>query len=212
MEKKAQFRVGTKRVTVLISFLCVFCFNCRAQSLDVKLLRDINGTEHVKPMYDISQTIYPATITVVAGELIYGYASGDKEARQQAWQLTAGVGLNLAVSFGLKYAVNRPRPYVSNNDITPYRTASDPSFPSGHTSEAFALATALSMQHPKWYVITPAFLYAGAVGYSRMYLGVHYPSDVLAGALIGAGSAWAGKKGMQWLQHRKHKNVPQTPF
>lgn len=54
----------------------------------------------------------------------------------------------------------------------------------------FALATSLSLSYPKWYIIVPSYAWAGSVGYSRMDLGVHYPSDVLAGAVIGAGSAW----------------------
>jgi membrane-associated phospholipid phosphatase len=55
---------------------------------------------------------------------------------------------------------------------------------------AFATATSLSLVCPKWYVILPSFTYASLMGYSRMYLGVHYPSDVLIGALIGSGSAY----------------------
>ncbi|MGB8358080.1 MAG: phosphatase PAP2 family protein, partial [Bacteroidales bacterium] len=45
------------------------------------------------------------------------------------------------------------------------------------------------LDYPKWYVIVPSYAYAGTVAYSRMHLGVHYPSDVLAGALIGSGCA-----------------------
>jgi membrane-associated phospholipid phosphatase len=55
---------------------------------------------------------------------------------------------------------------------------------------AFATATSLSLAYPKWYVIVPSFAYAGTVAYSRMHLGVHYPSDVAAGAVIGAGCAY----------------------
>jgi membrane-associated phospholipid phosphatase len=66
------------------------------------------------------------------------------------------------------------------------------------------LATSLSLQYPKWYVIAPAYLYAGTVAYSRMDLGVHYPSDVLSGAIIGSGSAYITYKinrKIKWQQH-----------
>jgi membrane-associated phospholipid phosphatase len=71
--------------------------------------------------------------------------------------------------------------------VTPVTTAS---FPSGHTTHAFVLATSVSLVYPEWYIIAPSYIWAGAVGYSRMHLGVHYPSDVWAGALIGSGSAY----------------------
>ena len=72
----------------------------------------------------------------------------------------------------------------------PYSSEQSLSFPSGHTSLAFTTATALSLKYPKWYIIAPSYLWASSVGYSRMNLGVHYPSDVVAGALLGAGSAY----------------------
>jgi membrane-associated phospholipid phosphatase len=81
--------------------------------------------------------------------------------------------------------------------------AGSPSFPSGHTSDAFATATSLSIAFPKWYVIAPSFLWACSVGYSRMDLGVHYPSDVMAGAIIGAGSAYLCYKANRWIQKRR---------
>ena len=56
----------------------------------------------------------------------------------------------------------------------------------------------MTFAFPKWYVAVPAFSWAGAVGYSRMHLGVHYPSDFLVGAAVGAGSAWLG----HWLNKR----------
>ena len=51
------------------------------------------------------------------------------------------------------------------------------------------MATSLSIRYPKWYVIAPSALWACSVGFSRMNEGVHYPSDVIAGAFIGAGCA-----------------------
>jgi membrane-associated phospholipid phosphatase len=91
---------------------------------------------------------------------------------------------------GLKKIVNRPRPFVTYSDIFQKDSHVGPySFPSGHTSSAFALATSVSLCYPQWYIVAPMALWAITVGYSRMYLGVHYPSDVLVGALIGSGCA-----------------------
>jgi membrane-associated phospholipid phosphatase len=75
--------------------------------------------------------------------------------------------------------------------------------PSGHTSSAFSTATSLSLNFRKWYVVAPAYTYAAAVGYSRMYLGVHYPSDVLVGALLGSGTAYLTWKINKKLQNKR---------
>ncbi len=77
-------------------------------------------------------------------------------------------------------------------------------FPSGHTSLAFAIATSLSLKYPKWYVIAPSYVWACSVGYSRMNLGVHYPSDVLAGAVLGAGSAFLTYKLNEWFWKKQN--------
>ena len=56
----------------------------------------------------------------------------------------------------------------------------------------------MSIQYKKWYIVAPAFLWASSVGYSRLYLGEHYPTDVFAGATIGIASAYLN----EWL-HKK---------
>lgn len=99
--------------------------------------------------------------------------------------------LNFGVTMGAKGLVHRPRPWVAyESDLVCLQRVRSTSFPSGHTSLAFAAATSLSLVYPRWYVAVPAYLWAGAVGYSRMYVGAHYPSDVLVGAVIGTASAF----------------------
>jgi len=100
------------------------------------------------------------------------------------------IALNEGITYSTKHIVNRPRPYATYSDLDNQTTENDASFPSGHTSNAFALATSLSLNFPKWYVIAPSYLWASSVGYSRLHLGAHYPSDVAAGCLIGTGTAF----------------------
>jgi undecaprenyl-diphosphatase len=94
---------------------------------------------------------------------------------------TAGV---LAYKW-LKQKTSRPRPYRVRSAI---RLGADPldafSFPSGHTLHAVAFATLLTAYYPA--LAVPLWSFAGLVGASRIVLGLHYPSDVLAGAVIGA--------------------------
>ncbi|WP_324717540.1 phosphatase PAP2 family protein [Carboxydochorda subterranea] len=97
----------------------------------------------------------------------------------------------------LKRQVERPRPYLVLADrrviVAPL---SDYSFPSGHTTASFAIATVLAA---RWPAAGPlAFATASIVGLSRTYLGHHYPSDVLAGAAIGILFAYVSVVGIGW--------------
>jgi len=137
----------------------------------------------------MSNTYRYGDIGVPAGLLVGGIISNNQEMRQNALYVASSTALSWGVTYLIKILVKRPRPFVKNINIIPVYQAGSYSFPSGHTSTTIATATALSMAYPKWYVIAPAFFWAGSVSYSRMYLGVHYPTDVGAGALIGVGSA-----------------------
>ena len=113
-------------------------------------------------------------------------------------EMSEAIVFDIAVAQATKYIVNRDRPFTTYSYIIRKTGAGDPSFPSGHTSTSFAAATTLSLNYPEWYVVVPAFAWAGTVGYSRMHLGAHYPSDVIGGAVIGSASAvlthWVNKK------------------
>jgi membrane-associated phospholipid phosphatase len=129
-------------------------------------------------------------IGIPVGIATAGLIKHDDKLVRNACVTLAATALNSGITLALKYSFNRARPYVTYPDITKKSAGGSPSFPSGHTSMAFSTATSLSLAYPKWYIIIPSYTWASTVGYSRMDLGVHYPSDVLAGALVGAGSAW----------------------
>lgn len=85
----------------------------------------------------------------------------------------------------IKNLVKRPRPFVTFTDIRILiPTPSEFSFPSGHTSSSFAAAAVFYRFLPKKLGI-PAVVLAGLIGFSRLYVGVHYPTDVIAGVLMG---------------------------
>ena len=113
----------------------------------------------------------------------------------------------------LKVAIARPRPYADESGIfyqlwllVGQNVESDMSFPSGHTTAAFSTMTALFLMGNKKYSWT-AFIFAFLMGLARIYLVVHYPSDVLAGALIGILAGWLAVKGANAIEARGHAAV-----
>lgn len=91
----------------------------------------------------------------------------------------------LVANIGLKNIIQRPRPYTMLPDLTvlvPLET--EFSFPSGHTTASFAVACIYFRMLPKKYGIA-ALVLAALIGLSRLYVGVHYPTDVLGGLIVG---------------------------
>ncbi|NLY89147.1 MAG: phosphatase PAP2 family protein [Firmicutes bacterium] len=84
----------------------------------------------------------------------------------------------------IKHIVSRVRPYIALANIIPLKTERDYSFPSGHTAAAFSAALTINASVPLAISII-TFALAALIGYSRIYIGVHYPSDVIVGGLIG---------------------------
>ncbi len=105
--------------------------------------------------------------------LLMAYGNED---RQNTGRLLSSAYISTGVlTYGVKQLVRRKRPL---DDML-----GNPSMPSGHASLVFSAATILGYEYPKWRI--PLYIGAGLVGFSRIYLGRHYTSDVLVGAAIG---------------------------
>jgi membrane-associated phospholipid phosphatase len=195
----------------ILLFLLLFpVFTVFSQNADIDILRDINLNRN-RQLDGFYRGITNSAAPVAIGTpiILYGISLLNKDSlnNQKAIYIGVSVISSVAIATILKYGVNRTRPFVTYPYLEKESDGGSPSFPSGHTSEAFALATSLSMAYPKWYVIAPSFAWAGAVGYSRMDLGVHYPSDVLAGALLGSASAYLCYKANEWIRQNKKKKL-----
>lgn len=192
------------KVNLIVLLFCMTFVN--AQNIDIAILRDINigRNKNLDPTFKLV-TNSSVPFSVATPIIIYsvGLIKKDSTIKKQAIFIGETFLVSAFITSALKYSTKRDRPFETYQDIDKATSALGDSFPSGHTSLAFATATSLSMAYPKRYVIAPSFVWAGAVGYSRMHLGVHYPSDVLAGAIIGSGSAYLSYKMNKWINKKR---------
>jgi membrane-associated phospholipid phosphatase len=180
---------------ILLAFvMSISTFLVNAQSLDYQLSKDMNkdcngtvsdGFKAISNSEKYFIIVAPVTL------LGTGFIRNSTEFKKAGIQSAIALCISTVASTALKNSIKRARPFDAHSDITKRSDGGGYSFPSGHTSSAFAIATSLSLSFPKWYVIAPAYTYASLVGVSRVALGVHYPTDVLCGAAVGVFSAFA---------------------
>ena len=190
-------------------FFLLSVFVASSQSIDIDILQKINvnrNTEFDPAFKTITNTAIPISIASPLMMYTIGLIQKDSLIKHKALFIGETFLASAFVTIASKSIFKRDRPYVTHPSIQPLSVEGSYSMPSAHTSSAFATATSLSMAYPKWYVVVPSFVWASSVGYSRMHLGVHYPSDVLVGALVGSGSAVLMYKANQWLNKKRKKN------
>ena len=165
-------------------------------NLDVKIFRSFNNinSKFVYYMTDITnKAITPVMIAAPVGLYIGSKIDNNAYGENSAVLLALSEFTSLGVTQGIKVLVKRPRPFRTLNSVYLSDTSAvkgSYSFPSGHTSASFSLATSLTLSYPDEPVlIVGLYTYAAITSLGRIYSGVHYPSDVLAGMAIGAGSA-----------------------
>jgi len=122
---------------------------------------------------------------VLAAAFLYWHAG----LSQLLQAMMVAFAIERPVYFVLKNSFKRNRPQAALTDFCSLIVPSDVfSFPSGHTSAAFMMATLLTYFFPVLQI--PLFCWAGLVGFSRVALGVHFPTDILVGSVMGCSIAW----------------------
>lgn len=170
------------------------------QSVDESVLRWIG--EHLRvswlngPMTFYSALGNAGMLFIAATFLLLCF----RRTRRAGWASAAALVLDLlVVNVTIKPLVSRTRPWVVMEGFQTLTTSGDPnSFPSGHTCAAFAFAAAVCVTAPETWMKAAALIAAALMGFSRLYVGVHFPSDVVAGVFIGALCGLAGA----WLAGR----------
>ncbi len=160
--------------------------------IEVEWLRFINS--HRSAYLDaffkfITDSVGPISFGIAILFLLIALFKKDAILKRQVFYLITALIISVIITHLLKHLIARPRPFVSYDFIEKLSGGGSYSFPSGHSSDAFTLAIALSLIFPKKWLVFFLILWAFLVGYTRMYFGVHYPTDVIAGAAIGIASA-----------------------
>jgi undecaprenyl-diphosphatase len=158
--------------------------------MDYRLEQLLNGPAGTHPFWDTLMRVVAngaegLFLGVIAVWFVYGWVAGRPGERRGA--LTAFVAAlgSLAVVQVIDRLWARPRPFIAHSDTVHLLVAHAPdaSFPSDHVTAACAIAVVLVVFHPRWGLV--ALLCAALLAYARVYIGVHYPGDVLGGFLVG---------------------------
>lgn len=163
------------------------------QNIDLQTLEFINHNR-IKSLDDffifISNAATIVTYSIPVILLLYSYIKHIFLLQRKSWLILICLVNNSMIIHTIKNVVNRQRPFVGHPMIQQLVKVSTASFPSAHTAEVFLLATAITLLFPnKRLVIIAAWIWALLISYSRMALGVHYPSDVLASMIISSSIA-----------------------
>jgi len=158
--------------------------------MDYRLEQLINAPAGAHPLIDalmrgVANWAEPLFLALIAFWFFYGWVRGRPQDRQGALgAFVAALGA-LAIVQLIDRLWDRPRPFVAHPATVHLLAAHAPdaSFPSDHVTAACAIAVVLLAYHRRLGVA--ALLFAALLAYARVYIGVHYPGDVLGGALLG---------------------------
>lgn len=170
----------------LLSYLNIFSFYWINHGLDNRL-------------FDFFMPFITDFGSILAWLIIFGlmFLFGGQKTRKIAFLGVVALILANIVVYSLKYFVAEPRPFLTLANVDLLVHAEETfSFPSGHAASSFAAAFIigckyrLNLKGKTYSLFYPLMIFAAVVGFSRIYIGVHYPYDVLVGAIIGVLSSY----------------------
>jgi undecaprenyl-diphosphatase len=165
-------------ITIIIFLIFLTCEN--VVSADESLYLKINAgwNPDYAPVFRALTELGSSTLWFIAVFVLWIFGK-----RTLATYLLVAILIHIAIGGSLKYIIDRPRPFNLFPNAFSLYSPTDPSFPSGHTEGSFAAALVLGLRNKK--LLVPLSLLAAFVGMSRVYIGVHFPLDVISGAIFG---------------------------
>jgi len=149
--------------------------------LDILILRAIN-----QPFSSLLNLIFiGVTYSVYFYLMLLAFVYFRRKEKLKLTHLSVASVTGTIFVYLLKYLIARPRPFVTYSDINKILFKLDPSFPSSHTFISFLCFTFLPKGMPKWFTYLSIIYLLVLIPVGSMYTGIHYPSDVLAGAVLG---------------------------
>lgn len=138
----------------------------------------------------ISKETSSISFGIVVCLILVGLFINQKKIARDSFFILTTLIINALIIFLLKTIINRPRPFISHEDIIQLTSGGSPSMPSGHAAEVFCLAVLVWFTLKNRIAMAVFILWATLIAYSRMALGVHYPMDILVGAAVGSSVAF----------------------
>jgi len=194
-EKNANFNTSANctkmriiRLLLLLSFITTVVIHLYPRTWELNLIAwfqansstfSIGFFQFITDYVDVISVGIPVILLIVA------FVKRNKSLREKAFFILLSVALAGLLSNSVKRVVREPRPYEVDSRIHQWSGGGGYGFPSGHASDAVAAAAAFSLLWPEWSIAIPFFCWAFVIMFSRIYLGVHDPGDVMAGMFIG---------------------------
>ena len=197
------------RILLVFSLIATAVIYLFPRTWELDLIANLQGAStnlSIRSFQFITDYVDVISLGIPVVVLIIGLARQNKSLREKAFLILFSVALAGALSNGLKRVIREPRPYEVDTRIAQWSGGGGYGFPSGHAADAVAAATAISLMWPELSIIVGVCSWAGIIMFSRIYLGVHDPGDVLAGMFLGILSSLVVIK-IRNLLHQRRANA-----